>query len=412
MNYKKRNIIKQLTDSVKTRPLTYLNGGRQVGKSTLCMHIEEENNHITFDSPLVLHAAKSDPETFINSLPENILNIIDEVQFAPEIFPYLKMQIDKNRLNGSKQKFLLTGSANIMALPKLSEALVGRMSVLTLYPFCVNEYIETDISLTNKLFNEDLTIKKYDNYDILKIIKNATYPEIALDESIDRTKWFDSYLTTILNRDINTLSDLKTSDYMVTLLSILSMRTGSLLNNTEIAKETGIDYRTYEKMLAFAINSFMVFKIKPWAKLNRLNKRFVKSPKLYFTDCNFLSYLMKRSLDEMYQNDKIIFGHIFENFVASELVKCSKQNNIELSHYRTLSGKEADFVLENEQGEIVGLEVKLSTSVNKKYISGLIELKETVGEKFKKGIVLYTGNEIVPLSNKIWAVPVCYFWVK
>ncbi len=411
MTFIKRNILKQVEESVKTRPLTYLNGGRQVGKSTLCAHFPEKANHITFDSPLVLVSAKSEPETFINSLPDDILNVIDEVQFAPEIFPYLKMQIDRNRLEGNtKQRFLLTGSANIMAIPKLSEALVGRMSIITLYPFSTCEYFESNISLTDRLFNEDLRIKKYDNYNILDVIKSATYPEISLDNSIDRIKWFDSYLTTILNRDIKALSDLRNPDLIVALLSMLSMRTGGLLNNTEIAKEVGIDYRTYEKMLSFVINSFMVFEVKPWARPNKLNKRFVKSPKLYFTDCNFLSYIMKRSLDELYSNDKITFGHIFENFIAAELVKTSKVNNIELSHYRTQSGKEADFVLENMNGDVVGIEVKSSTTIDKKYISGLLELKEICGDKFKKGIVLYTGNDIVPLSDKIWAVPACYFW--
>ena len=411
MTFIKRNILKQVEESVKTRPLTYLNGGRQVGKSTLCAHFPEKANHITFDSPLVLVSAKSEPETFINSLPDDILNVIDEVQFAPEIFPYLKMQIDRNRLEGNtKQRFLLTGSANIMAIPKLSEALVGRMSIITLYPFSTCEYFESNISLTDRLFNEDLRIKKYDNYNILDVIKSATYPEISLDNSIDRIKWFDSYLTTILNRDIKALSDLRNPDLIVALLSMLSMRTGGLLNNTEIAKEVGIDYRTYEKMLSFVINSFMVFEVKPWARPNKLNKRFVKSPKLYFTDCNFLSYIMKRSLDELYSNDKITFGHIFENFIAAELVKTSKVNNIELSHYRTQSGKEADFVLENMNGDVVGIEVKSSTTIDKKYISGLLELKEICGNKKKKGIVLYTGNDIVPLSDKIWAVPACYFW--
>ena len=411
MTFIKRNILKQVEESVKTRPLTYLNGGRQVGKSTLCAHFPEKANHITFDSPLVLVSAKSEPETFINSLPDDILNVIDEVQFAPEIFPYLKMQIDRNRLEGNtKQRFLLTGSANIMAIPKLSEALVGRMSIITLYPLSTCEYFESNISLTDRLFNEDLRIKKYDNYNILDVIKSATYPEISLDNSVDRIKWFDSYLTTILNRDIKALSDLRNPDLIVALLSMLSMRTGGLLNNTEIAKEVGIDYRTYEKMLSFVINSFMVFEVKPWARPNKLNKRFVKSPKLYFTDCNFLSYIMKRSLDELYSNDKITFGHIFENFIAAELVKTSKVNNIELSHYRTQSGKEADFVLENMNGDVVGIEVKSSTTIDKKYISGLLELKEICGDKFKKGIVLYTGNDIVPLSDKIWAVPACYFW--
>lgn len=415
MNYLNRNITQELEQSIETRPLTYLNGGRQVGKSTLCSHLPDniKRNHITFDSPLVLATAKSQPAAFVDSLPNDILNIIDEVQFAPEIFPYLKMKIDSNRLNGNdKQKFLLTGSANLMAMPKLSEALVGRMSVLTLYPFSASEYYNLNKSLTERLFDEELRLSSFEDFNIVEVLKNSTYPEIATDAKIDRIKWFDSYLTTILNRDIKSLSDLKNPEIMVALLSLLSTRTGGLLNNTEVAKELGVDYRTYEKMFAFALNSFLVFNVKPWARPNKLSKRFVKSPKLYFTDCNFLSYIMKRDIDEMYENDKKAFGHVFENFVATELLKSAKLNNLELSHYRTQSGKEADFVLENAQGDVVGIEVKSAKDIDKKAYSGLLELKELCGDKFKKGIILYTGNDIVPLSEKIWAVPVCYFWEK
>lgn len=413
MNYLNRNITQELEQSIETRPLTYLNGGRQVGKSTLCSHLPDniKRNHITFDSPLVLATAKSQPAAFVDSLPNNILNIIDEVQFAPEIFPYLKMKIDSNRLNSNdKQKFLLTGSANLMAMPKLSEALVGRMSVLTLYPFSASEYYNLNKSLTERLFEEELRMSSFEDFNIVEVLKNSTYPEIATDAKIDRIKWFDSYFTTILNRDIKSLSDLKNPEIMVALLSLLSTRTGGLLNNTEVAKELGVDYRTYEKMFAFALNSFLVFNVKPWARPNKLSKRFVKSPKLYFTDCNFLSYIMKRDIDEMYENDKKAFGHVFENFVATELLKSAKLNNLELSHYRTQSGKEADFVLENAQGDIVAIEVKSAKDIDKKAYSGLLELKELCGDKFKKGIILYTGNDIVPLSEKIWAVPVCYFW--
>jgi len=412
MKYVYRNLVKDIENNVKTRPLTYLNGGRQVGKSTLCSNLSQDIkvNQITFDSPIMLSSAQNDPASFIESLPNDTLNIIDEVQFAPEIFPYLKMQIDKNRTTDSKQKFLLTGSANLMALPKLSEALVGRMSVLTLYPFSASEYYQINVSIMDKLFNLELKTQTLKPINIIGVMKNCTYPEIATDISIDRIKWFDNYLTTILNRDVRALSDLKKPEKMTALLSILSMRVGGLLNNKKIASEIGIDYKTYEKMLAFAINSFMVFTIKPWAKPNNLNVRFVKSPKFYYTDCNFLSYIMKRDLQTLYENDKKTFGNVFENFIASELLKQSKVNNIELSHFRTHADKEADFVLENSKGEVVGIEVKSAKSLDSKDKSGLLELQKICGDNFKQGLIIYLGNDIAPITDKIWAVPVNYLW--
>ena len=119
---------------------------------------------------------------------------------------------------------------------------------------------------------------------------------------------------------------------------------------------------------------------------------------------------MGRSIFDVYENDKVVFGHVFENFIASELLKYTANSGVKLSHFRTSAGKAVDFVLENESGEIIGIEVKSSKFIDKKYLSGLQELKNLVGGRFKKGIVLYAGNEIVPLADKIWVVPVSYLW--
>ena len=417
MDYIDRQITKDLIENIKNRPLTYLNGARQVGKSTLCKHLSDilpnnfSVNHLTFDTPLVLQAAKSEPALFVNSLPENRLNVIDEVQFAPEIFPYLKMRVDSARLKrNNKGLFLLTGSANLMALPNLSDALVGRMSVFTLYPLSASECRNTNYCAAESFFDEDFSVGTCEDFDILEILTNCTYPELVSYPEIDRIKWFDDYLTTILNRDVRSLSDLRKPEKITTLLSLLTMRTGSLINNTALASEIGVDYRTYEKMLSFTINSFMIFLLKPWAMPDKLNKRFTKSPKLYFTDCNFLSYMMKRDIKDMYQNDTAAFGHILENFAAAELLKQTANNHIELSYFRTSNGKEVDFVLENKKSEIIGIEVKSSASVKKEYLSGLNKLQELCKEKFKKGIILYTGKETLPLADKIWAVPIKRLW--
>lgn len=413
MKYIKRNLTDELEKTIQTRPLTYLNGARQVGKSTLCAHLSETitANHLTFDSPLLLSSAKADPATFVDNLPENVLNIIDEVQFAPEIFPYLKMKIDQDRLKGKKScLYLLTGSANLLALPALSEAFVGRMSVLTLYPFTANEYYQKNLHLTARLFNEEIKIKSYPEYDIIEAITHATYPEIAASPEIERIRWFDDYVTTILNRDVKSLSDIRNPEKMVILLSFLTMRIGGLLNNTGIASEIGIDYRTYEKFLAFALNTFLVFTLQSWSTPNKLNKRFTKAPKLYFTDCNLLSYFIKRPIAELYTADKITFGHLFENFVAAELQKHAKLTHEDLFYFRTTAGKEVDFVLENETGDIIGMEVKSAKNVVTKDIAGLIELKHIAGEKFKRGFVIYLGNDVVPLGDQIWAIPACMLW--
>ena len=412
--YINREIGNLLAKTANARPLVYLNGPRQVGKSTLAHHIKtcKEVNYLTFDSPLVLAGAKSDPASFIASIPEDKLNIIDEVQMSPEIFPFLKMSIDEKRLKGEGTcLYLLTGSADLLALPTLSDALVGRMSVLTLLPFSTSEYRTTNNNFIYRLFHEKLKYKKYADDDLLDVIKNATYPELAVNKNIDRTQWFDDYLTTILQRDVKTFSDIRNPEKIVMLLSVLSQRAGSLVNNSEISMEIGLDNKTYDKYKASIIHSFLVFEVKPWAKPSRMNKRYTKSPKLYFTDTNMLAYIMRRDLDEMYKKDRIVFGHLFENFIATEIMKnLSSLNNIEVSHFRTSDRKEVDFILENHLGEVVGIEVKLAGSVDTGDMKGLKVLKEEVGDRFNKGIVIYTGNEIAALGDGIWAVPVCYLW--
>ena len=405
------SLLEKTTD---TRPLVYLNGPRQVGKSTLVHHIKsrKEINYITFDSPMVLASAKSDPAGFIASLPEEKLNIIDEVQMSPEIFSYLKISIDEKRLKGdSSCLYLLTGSADLLALPALSDALVGRMSVLTLLPFSACEYHAKDNNFITRLFNEDLHYQKYADENLLEVIKNATYPELAVNKHIDRTQWFDDYLTTILHRDVKTFADIRNPEKIIMLLSVLSQRAGALVNNADISMEIGLDNKTYDRYKASIVHTFLVFEIRPWAKPGRINKRYTKSPKLYFTDTNMLSYIMKRDIDDIYLKDRVTFGHLFENFIATEIMKnLSSLNYMDVFHFRTSDRKEVDFVLENRHGEIVGIEVKLAGSVDAGDTKGLKVLKEEVGDKFRKGVILYTGSELVPVGNDFWAVPVNYLW--
>ena len=407
----KRTAEELLTELIQTRPLTYVSGGRQVGKSTLCDLLVKKIavNKITFDSPLIMAAAKHNPKAFIDSLPRDRLNYIDEVQKVPELFPYLKMYIDEERSKGNGTKLLLlTGSANLMALPKLSDALVGRLSVLTLYPLTSCELYGKKSDFIGKLFTDELSIKSYPKYNLLKTIKNATYPEIAVND-LDRPKWFDDYLTTVLNLDIRSFADLRNPEKIIMLLAVLSMRVGGLLNNAAIASELGLDHKTYERFFAMLLNSFLIFTLKPWTMPNKLNKRFTKAPKLYFTDCNLLSYIMKRELNDLYQNDPVTFGHLLENFVAAELLKNCAYNQADLSYFRTAAGKEVDFVVENK-GEIVGIEVKSNATLDRSELKGLIELKNLAHKKFKRGLLFYTGNEIVPLDTNIYAVPICYLW--
>ena len=411
MKYFRRSLEEYLERTLKTRPLVYLNGPRQTGKSTLARSLRFKGNYLSFDSPINLAAAKADPAKFVQSLPVHRLNIIDEVQMAPEIFPYLKMAVDGSRTRDSGTGlYLLTGSANLLALPRLSEAFVGRMAVLTLLPFSSGEYRRTGVNFIGKLFEEKLEYRSYRNYDILKIIRNAGFPEPVLNNAIDRIQWFDDYLNTLLLRDIRAVADIRNPSRTIMLLSILAMRAGGLLNNSMAAQEIGLDIKTYERYKAAAINTFIIFEVPAWSKPNRLNKRFTKSPKLYFTDTGLLAYLLRRDLEEIYRHDRITMGRLFENFIASEIMKnASSFSDLEVSHFRTSDQKEVDFVLE-KRGGVIGIEVKLESVPDIHDFAGLKLLKDATGNRFRRGVVIYPGTELVPFGEDLWAVPACYLW--
>jgi len=360
-------------------------------------------------------AAQTDPDTFISKLPRDKLNIIDEVQRVPEVYLQLKKWVDEGRFEGGgRTQFLLTGSANIFALPKLAKAMVGRMAVLTLYSFSSAEVNNSGFNFINKLWNDNLSITNYRRADLVNIIKDATYPEIALNRDIDRGVWFDGYLSTILDRDVTEFAKIRKPELIYQLLVSLCSRVGSLMNNDSIMKDSGLNQGTFEKYKSLCSATFLTFEIQPWARSNKLNKRFVKSPKIYFTDTNFLCFMMRRDISDVYKNDPTLMGHLFENFIATEIIKSTSAlpGKFYVSHFNPVrgEGKETDFVIENDNGEAIAIEVKLDSSLNPKDFKNLELCRDTIGNNFKKGVVLYTGEDLVPFGDRLWAIPVNYLW--
>ena len=417
MNYIHRILTKKLEDTVKTFSAAYLSGARQCGKSTLVRRFlsADDVNYITFDTTVARMAAQKDPDAFIAKFPTDRLNVIDEVQRVPEVYLSLKKLVDERRFRGrGKAQFLLTGSANIFALPQLAKAMVGRMAVLTLYPFSAAEINNSSTNFINKLWDDDLSIKKYRRADIAKTIKNATFPEIALNCDIDRSVWLDGYFDTILDRDAAELAKIRKPEMIYQLLVSMSSRVGSLLNNDNIMKEAGFNQGTFEKYKSLCNAAFLTFEVQSWSRPNKLNKRFVKSKKTYFTDTNFLCFLLRRDISDVYKNDGALMGRLFENFAATEIMKSTSAlpGKFYVSHFNPVreDGRETDFVVEKDNGEAAAIEVKLDSTLSGKDFRNLELCRDTIGENFKKGIVLYTGQDLAPFGDRLWAVPVNYLW--
>ncbi len=411
----KRKITKQIMEALQGFPVVYLNGPRQAGKSTLVQSLAAKQwpaDYVTFDEATQLGAAEANPESFLRAYQDKL--ILDEVQMVPGLFRPLKMLADEARLANKKSangRYLLTGSANIMALPTLSDALVGRMHVLTLYPLSALEVMGGKGDFLAKLMANQFkpaTIKKKDA--LVDVIERATFPEITDQNSSRRRQWFESYITTILQRDVRQIADIAKLGVLPNLLKVLAGRVGGLINETDIGRsirQNAVTSKNYRVLLQMM---FLTFDVKPWFR--NTGKRLVKAPKGYLVDTSLLAHLQQIDMKKIELSEPHVFGHVFENFVATELTKqlASLDVSAELHHFRTSDGKEVDFVLECSNGRLAAIEVKGRDAISPDDFKGLRELKNLVGDDFISGIVLYRGNKIVPFDDNLWAVPVDMMW--
>lgn len=417
-HYFKRVLTPQIISGLKDTPAVFLNGPRQAGKSTLanevaknCMH----GDYVTFDNVSLLSAATHDPKGFLQSFTKPV--VIDEVQMAPDLFRALKMQIDEMRHNHKTRangQFLLTSSANIMALPELAHALVGRMQILTLFPLSIGETIGKQAGFIDALFDKNLQFMQspFEMIPLKTIISSATFPELTSNRDIDQAKWFESYLTTLLQRDIRNLAEIEKLSAMPNLLKLIAARVGSLLNDASLARDTGLNTMTYRRYRTLLSEVFLLITVPPWYR--NINKRLVKSPKIYLTDTGLLCYLLGIDINNL-QNLKInnpnLFGMILENLVASELTKqLSWQRQGSLYHFRTYDNQEIDFVIERKAGQLIAIEVKSAEIVDNHDFKILRQLKEILGKNLLKGIVLYLGKDIIPFGEDLYAMPFSALW--
>ena len=407
----RRNIIDNILTSLGDTPVVFINGARQTGKSTLVKYIAEEKHpasYLTFDEASVLAGAKESPQDFIDSLPIPV--VIDEVQRVPEIFLAIKRRVDSDRMPGS---FILTGSANVLLLPKVSESLAGRVEIITLWPFSQGELLGKQEKFVDLLFHSDFKIQPPASYPSMDIFESAIkggYPEITIRKDISRkSAWFDAYITTILQRDVRDMSNIEGLTELPKLLSILAARSGSLLNFADLSRNVKIPQTTLKRYLTLLQTTFLAQPVP--AYFININKRFTKAPKIFLNDSGLLSYLLDIH-PYRFEKERHLVGALVENFVVMELIKQITWNEIrpKIYHYRLQTGQEVDVVLEDRRGNLVGIEIKSAKSVNRKFFKGLRHLQETFSKKFLRGIVLYTGDKLIPFGKNLFAVPIEFLW--
>lgn len=406
-----RNLKSRLLEAASDTPVILLNGARQTGKSTLLDSLAEHDGQtvdlVNLDDLTTLNAATSSPKSLLESLQARHV-VIDEVQRAPELFLPIKELVDTNREPG---RFLLTGSANVLTLPKLADTLAGRMEILTLWPLSQGELRSHREGFIDLLFSEESlrSCPTVEYTELLRLIVTGGYPEVVQrTQARRRAAWFQSYLTTILQRDIRELSNIEGLTALPNLLTLIATRVGGLLNASDLSRSLGMVSMTLSRYLSLLEGVFLVVSLPPW--FSNRGKRLVKSPKLYLNDTGLLAHLLDLDADSLARNRSQI-GALLENFVVMELLKQSgwSDKQVSLSHYRTHTGQEVDVVLEAGR-RLVGIEIKAASTITSDHFKGLRSLQEQAGEAFHRGVVLYTGTETVAFGEQLWACPVSALW--
>ena len=331
----------------------------------------------------------------------------------PELFLAIKAAVDRQRKPG---RFLLTGSADVLLLPGIADSLAGRMEVLSLWPLSSAELADSAaLNRSDALFQGDwskLTIPPCERDELIARLLAGGFPDaVARTSQRRREAWFDAYIQAVLQRDVRDLANIEQLTAIPNLAHLLATRSATLLNFAELSRTAVIAQSTLKRYFALLEILFLAVRLPSWE--HSPGKRLVKAPKVFLPDSGLLNHLMAATPENLTAKPGLL-GRAVETFVLSELLKHVAFSELRLTlwHYRTQTNIEVDFILENRLGQITGIEVKASATVDSKDFKGLRHLQETEPAIFQHGIVLYAGREVVPFGEKLWAVPLSIWWAE
>lgn len=393
--------------ALEDTPVVMITGPRQSGKTTLVrMFADHNRSYSTLDDDTVLAAARGDPAGFIRGLDRAI---IDEVQRAPEILRAIKQSVDGDRRPG---RFLLTGSANVLTLPRVSESLAGRIEVVSLLPLSQSELRGAKPSFLQRAFAGKIAKPSHPlvAHDLTSAILTGGYPEMVRRKDPRRRQaWAREYVKAIIQRDVPDIAEVEKLDRMARLLQVLAHHSAQLVNFSQAGGRIGLDEKTVSRYVSIVEQMFVLRRVEPWFR-NRL-KRLVKTPKLHFLDSGLLAALLGVTAERIAAQRSVI-GPLAEAFVFSEILKQTEWRDeaFALYHYRDKDQDEVDLIVESGDGALIGIEVKIAASVGSADFKGLRKLSEACGNDFKLGVVLYDGSEIVPFGERLFAAPLSCLW--
>jgi len=405
-----RNIRPTVVEALTEARAVCLLGARQSGKSTLAGAIaadEHPAEYLTLDNDSTRRAALEDPTGFIAGVSGSA--VIDEVQRAPDLMLAIKERLDRSNERG---QFLLAGSANILTLPTIADALPGRVDYVRMWPFSQGELSGRRESFIDRLFVgepprvEDAEVGR--GAYAARIVAGG-FPDAQDRGARGRARFFTSYVSTILGRDLPDIANVRDATGVERLLRIVAARSAGLLSLRGIARELGVDHKTVAAQTRILEELFLVWRLQPWHV--NLGSRQVKTPKIYMTDTGLLAHLTNVNPQRIIQSPTLA-GSIVETFVAMELARqCDwADSQASMFHYRDQQQREVDVVLELGSGEVAGVEIKTTAGVRAKDFAGLRYLRDKLGARFRAGVVLYTGRQTLNFGDRLTAVPLCGLW--
>ncbi|MES2608273.1 MAG: ATP-binding protein [Pseudomonadota bacterium] len=411
----KRWQVNKINESLKVRRVLLLSGSRQCGKTTLAKDIASPPHlYRTLDDILLLSAAQTDPHGFVKH--EDNLMIIDEIQRAPLLLQAIKMDVDNNTKPG---RFLLTGSANIESIPTAKESLAGRVRHIRLRPLAIGEIEGLTPAFLQRAFNntfsQDITFNYLPRLSFkdlyISYALTGGYPEVLkFEKERDRRDWFEDYINAMIHRDLKDIMNIKRIDEMRQLITIMAGWSSRFIDFTRIGASLTLTRPTLTAYINALEALYLVERVPPWTKT--AYDKVGKHDKLFMTDTGMIGALLGWTFEHV-QFDGARNGMLLETFAFTQLaalLDCQAERYI-LSHYRDRENREIDFIVENEQGALVGIEVKPGSVVSNDDFKHLRWFKERMALDMPfTGIVLYSGNYCVPFGDGFWAIPLHALW--
>ena len=406
MMYITRHLEKTAKEMGKYFGATLITGARQVGKTTVLKHMEGNINYVTMDDPFVLQTAVNQPGEFFKSLQLPV--ILDEIQYAPHLFPFFKMHIDTTHKPG---QFFMTGSQQFVMMKNVSESLAGRMGILQLCGLSLRElhkeeFCDSFIPTKEYLTKRRKTALPIKYSEIWRMIQRGSLPELWAKPHMDWEQFYSAYLKTYIERDVRALAQVGDELKFLKFLTVLAAHLGDLLNLSSIAKEVGISAPTADKWLSILVASNIVYLLRPF--FSNITKRETKMPKIYFLDTGLAAYLTGWSTPEVLQKGAMA-GAFFENFVITEIVKSYYNNGKDLPmyFYRDKDKKEIDLLIFSN-GTLYPLEIKKHADPSTADLKNFRVLDKLTNFQRGTGGVICFYDNLLPLTKEDFSIPLSY----